>query len=44
MNVHDSENIKGIMEDLGYNEEENYEKDSNHFYNVVGSVITVQLL
>lgn len=26
MNVHDSENIKGIMEDLGYNEEENYEK------------------
>lgn len=26
MNVHDSENIKGIMEDLGYNEEGNYEK------------------
>lgn len=26
MNVHDSENIKGIMEDLGYNEKENYEK------------------
>lgn len=26
MNVHDSENIKGIMENLGYNEEENYEK------------------
>lgn len=26
MNVHDSENIKGIMEDLGYNEEENYKK------------------
>lgn len=24
MNVHDSENIKGIMEDLGYNEEEDY--------------------
>lgn len=26
MNVHDSENIKGIMEDIGYSEEENYEK------------------
>ena len=26
MNVHDSENISGIMEDLGYTKEENYEK------------------
>ena len=27
MNVHDSENISGIMEDLGYTKEENYEKN-----------------